>query len=318
MNTSQVDQVARAVLYEGYLLYPYRLSSTKNRQRWTFGGLVPQAHSLATGETEPWAMQTECLVHGSSTARLRIQVRFLHLLQRTAIDGSSFVDRQEAVEREVVAPAVALGELWSASSCLPFAFSGRKETALIGEATVEDSQEAVEGTVQVGAERLEDDLFRIRVRVENRTPSDDAATRLHDFASTHAILHLDGPARFLSLIDPPTEHRAASTACRNVGCWPVLAGEPGEQQVVLASPIILYDYPQVAPESPGDLFDGTEIDEILTLRVLTLTDAERAEIRSGDERGRHLLERTEALGTNQLLALHGALRNPRAGRGEPS
>jgi hydrogenase maturation protease len=80
---------------------------------------------------------------------------------------------------------------------------------------------------------------------------------------------------------------------------------------MLSSPIILYDYPQIAPESPGDLFDATEIDEILTLRILTLTDDEKRAMASLDERARALLERTESIAREQLMGLHGTIRGLR-------
>jgi hydrogenase maturation protease len=98
--------------------------------------------------------------------------------------------------------------------------------------------------------------------------------------------------------------------------WPVLAGERGCHDVMLASPIILYDYPEIAGESPGDLFDGAEIDEILTLRIMTLSDAEKAEIRSTDDRTRQLLERTDALTPEDLMKLHGVVRSVRARESE--
>jgi hypothetical protein len=85
---------------------------------------------------------------------------------------------------------------------------------------------------------------------------------------------------------------------------------------MLVSPIILSDYPQVAPESPGDLFDGAEIDEILTLRILTMTDSEKEEMRQMDYRTRRILERTENLSPSQLMQLHGTLRNPHALAGD--
>ena len=88
----------------------------------------------------------------------------------------------------------------------------------------------------------------------------------------------------------------------------MLVGEPGEADTMLSSPIILYDYPEIAPESPGDLFDATEIDEILTLRILTLTDEEKQAVSALDDRGRAMLERTEALAREQLMGLHGTLR----------
>ncbi|MBO0703460.1 MAG: hypothetical protein J2P38_11040, partial [Candidatus Dormibacteraeota bacterium] len=91
--------------------------------------------------------------------------------------------------------------------------------------------------------------------------------------------------------------------------WPVLVGDPGTADVMLASPIILEDHPRVAPESPQDLFDATEIDEILSLRILTLSDAEKAELRRTDARAAALLERTESLTPEEFLRLHGTLRD---------
>ena len=113
------------------------------------------------------------------------------------------------------------------------------------------------------------------------------------------------------LTDPPEALRQASASCRNLGAWPVLVGTPGEQDAMLASPIILYDYPEIAPESPGDLFDGTEIDEILTLRIMTLTEEEKTMAGAIDDRTRQLIQRTETLAREQLAGLHGAMRPPR-------
>jgi hypothetical protein len=81
--------------------------------------------------------------------------------------------------------------------------------------------------------------------------------------------------------------------------------------MMLCSPIILYDYPKIAPESAGDFFDGTEMDEMLTLRVLTLTDAEKREMRNGDPRARRILERTESLSAESMLKAHGVIRSLR-------
>jgi hypothetical protein len=87
---------------------------------------------------------------------------------------------------------------------------------------------------------------------------------------------------------------------------------------VLASPIILEDHPQLAPESAGELFDSTEIDEILSLRILTLTDEEKAEMRGADERARAILDRTESLTQDDFMRMHGTLRSvsPRIGGGD--
>jgi hydrogenase maturation protease len=126
-------------------------------------------------------------------------------------------------------------------------------------------------------------------------------------ASTHTILNARDGA-FLSLMDPPEELREASANCDNQGTWPVLVGKTGDADAMLSSPIILYDYPDIAPESPGDLFDATEIDEILTLRILAMTDAEKREMASTDARARALLERTHGLTAAQLAQMHGVMR----------
>ena len=83
MNLAVVDKIAKAVLYEGYMLYPYRPSSVKNQQRWNFGVLCPRSYSEAQKGSEAWTMQTECLVQGSSPTMLEIRVRFLQLVARS-------------------------------------------------------------------------------------------------------------------------------------------------------------------------------------------------------------------------------------------
>jgi hypothetical protein len=138
---------------------------------------------------------------------------------------------------------------------------------------------------------------------------------LQSFISTHTILRVC-EGSFISLLETPDELQDAAQGCQNRRTWPVLVGEQGEQDTMLSSPIILYDYPQIAPESPGTLFDGTEIDEILTLRILTLSDEEKEEMRQGDPRVRELLERTEALTPEQFMQLHGTIRKLSSGETE--
>jgi hypothetical protein len=177
-------------------------------------------------------------------------------------------------------------------------------------------QQAVEGVIEVAAAEVGERLFRLRVRVVNRTPWEPIEGPSRDpavlccLASTHAILTVRNGA-FVSLLDPPECWRDAATACQNIGTWPVLVGEEGQHDTMLSAPIILYDCPQVAPESPGDFFDGTEIDEMLTLRILTLTDQEKGAMAAVDERARALLARTETLAPDQMLGLHGTIRGLR-------
>jgi hypothetical protein len=270
LNSNRVQQVADAILYEGYMLYPYRPSSVKNRQRWTFGGLYSEAYAARAGG--PSSFESQFLVESSGHPEIAVTVRFLHLLRRT--DGF-----EEGTPREV-----GIG---------PFRFEGG------------DRQCAIAGQVELTVDRLGGDLHRATLRVRNTNDLDDPLAVL---ASTHAIARVANGA-FVSLIDPPGQFRVEAARCTNHGVWPVMAGEPGSRDCMLISPIILYDYPQVAPESVGDLFDGTEIDEILNLRILTLTDEEKAEIRSADARTQQVLDRAESLDENHFLRLHGTLRS---------
>jgi hypothetical protein len=157
----------------------------------------------------------------------------------------------------------------------------------------------------------------VTVRVANTTPwhggsREQAVERT--LCSAHAVLHAER-GEFVSLTDPPQQLRFAAEACRNDGVWPVLVGEPDDRSTLLASPIILEDHPRIAPESPGDLFDGGEIDQLLTLNILSLTDAEKDEMRASDPRAREILERTEALSEEELMRLHGTIRELRQVRG---
>lgn len=315
MNMGRVDQIAKAILYEGYMLYPYRPSSVKNRQRFNFGVVYPKAFSDAQGDTEPSMMQIECLVRGNPNTTIEVRLRFLHLRVRapqmaSASGKDSLPDNwQEAVEREVAMPRYSFHE----RNGLAHAFSLRdSEQSDDGRAY---RQAAVEGTIELGASRIEDGCYKVYLQVRNTTPmSSPAISReealMHALVSTHVVLGVEG-GEFVSLLDPPAGLEELASECQNVGAWPVLVGEPGQRDTLLASPIILYDYPQIAPESAGDLFDGTEIDEILSLRIMTLTDEEKREIRQSDDRARQILERTENMPVEQFLKLHGVVRGLR-------
>jgi hypothetical protein len=106
-------------------------------------------------------------------------------------------------------------------------------------------------------------------------------------------------------------------ACANRNAFPVLIGDEGDDSTVLSSPIILYDRPEVAAESPGDMCDATEIDEILALRVLTLTEEEKLEARSTDERAAAIVDRVDDFAPEIFERLHGAVRSLRPAPEEP-
>ncbi len=343
---STVEKIANAVLYEGYILYPYRASAVKNQQRWNFGAVYPEAYSNATNGTDAWTMQTECLVHSRDQTSLDVKVRFLHLVSREAgeligpasetdpnltefnvvpmlqVNGQYFQTWQEAIEREIVISAFDLSGAEPEPRQCAFSFPATgaieplrdEQTGRIA-GVLSRRQQAIAGRCEVSAHRLTQDLLRVTVQIMNVTPMTDArwenreAALLRALVSTHAILKLRN-GEFVSLLDPPATLAETAAQCRNVGTYPVLVGVEGERDCMLSSPIILYDYPQIAPESAGDLYDGTEIDEILTLRIMTMTDEEKREMRSVDERARQILERTEKLSMEEMMKLHGALRYP--------
>jgi hypothetical protein len=297
MNAKIVEDIAAAVLYEGYLLYPYRASAIKNQQRWNFGVLYPPAYAEGQTGADAASMRTECLLRANPEAAPLVRVRFLHLIGR-AMEGPT---AQGAMEREIVMPLLRLAEL-----------TGRPARQVASFQPVE-SQKPVEAAVEMGAERLAEGLYKLRVSISNVGNFDGSPRQealLRSLVSTHTILSIDH-GEFVSLLDPPEELRAAAGACDNFGTWPVLAGEEGEHDAMLSSPIILYDYPKIAPESPGALFDGSEIDEILSLRILTLTAEEKLAMAQADERARKILERTESMPPEQFLKMHGVLRRLR-------
>jgi hypothetical protein len=288
-----VDAVARiadAVLYEGYVLWPYRRGALKNQRRWTFGGVYPEAWA-ALHPDDRSLTQTQCLLTADPSG-LDVRVRFLQVVRRQLMDGEEPVDElvvdgerlvswEEAVEREV-APG-------------PIDIPAGREV----EGPIVRTWQALSGAVEVD---VAPPVVTVRVRNTTPVPPTEREQVLHDtFCSTHTVLR---GAQFASLTDPPEELRAQAEACENIGTWPVLVGE----DTMLASPIILPDTPEVASESPGDLFDGGEIDQLLTLSILAMTDEEKAEMRAADPRTRAILERTEALSRDELTRLGGRWR----------
>jgi hypothetical protein len=341
-----VEKVAATVLYEGYLLWPYRRSALKNQKRWTFGGVFPRAFSEAAQSGDPWEMQTECLVCGAAPA-IAVCAKFLQAVERRVgrpvpDGGVEFVDAlqvgseryvpwQEARERELRIDALELRDL-AAPRRFPISIpAGQDEETLVSPdggrpgvlarvGVLVRSWASCEGAVEVSAREVGPSTFRVTIRITNETPwtgGGREAALDHSFLSTHTIVEAIG-GNVVSLTDPPESLRDAAAACRNLHTWPVLAGQPGDTRYLLSSPIILPDYPQIAPESKGDLFDSTEIDQLLFLNTLALTDAEKQEIRATDPRVRELLDRTESLTMNDFMQMHGAIREFRMLRPDPA
>jgi hypothetical protein len=309
VNIDSVRKIADAVLYEGYILYPYRASAQKNQSRWQFGVVMAPGYAAAD-PSETSFTRAECVLEHSGQPAVRVLLRFLQVQRRTS-DGASW---DEAVEREVEVAADAAA-LSGDGVVEEFTIEGGEGREQVDDGWVVRRREPLAGAVTVRAAEVPGPwrALKLQVRVENRTDLGSAPQRREDALPTslvaaHTIITVDG-GKFLSMTDPPEWARPAVAECRNEGGWPVLADPDG--RVVLSSPIILYDHPELAAESPGELYDGTEIDEILTLRTLALSDDEKAEARATDPRAAALLDRVESMDPQVMARLHGTLRSPR-------
>jgi hypothetical protein len=332
--------IADAVLYEGYVLYPYRASAGKNQVRWQFGVLAPRAYSEAGG-SDPWVMQTECVVDPRVDPTVQLRLRCLQVQSRTVeavgddgfrpvgdleVSGTLHRTWDEAVERQFDVADVLLDPAqlgWVPRREVPVALPAGREVEALVEADgrhvgrIVRERDAVEAVMRISTTWIDgpSPLVKLQVRVENRmawnlpgASRDDVVRR--SLVAVHTLLAVSG-GRFVSLLDPPEFARAVTGSCENIGTYPVLAGAeggPDEAAVVLSSPIILYDHAVVAPESPGALFDSTEIDEILALRILTLTDEEKREARATDARVAEILDRVDTMPPEIFDRLHGAVR----------
>ncbi len=351
MSMGRARTVADAVLYEGYLLYPYRATSSKNQSRWQWGVLGPPG-AAAAGAGEESTMSTQCLLRSGVEGRVSVRLRFLQLQTRCVEHGDpghpagyrpvselragerTWLSWDEAVAHEVeLQPCRLTGSHESFS--VPVHISRGEDIEELSDSDGRTVGRLVrrrctlDAVVQMTATRIDEaagggtagELVRLEVVVDNiaaeqeqeggETTAKERAVR-SSFIGTHLLLEADD-AEFVSLLEPPDELQQAAAECRQQRLWPVLAGEAGRYDVVLASPIILYDYPEVAEQSTGALFDSTEIDEILTLRVMTLTDEEKTAARATDPRAAEIIDRCDAMAPESMQALHGILRDPHAG-----
>ena len=330
MSLDAVRSIADAVLYEGYILYPYRASAQKNRSRWQFGVVMAPGYAAAD-PSESSFTHAECVLEHTGQPVVRVVLRFLQVQRRTAVGtrgpGGAGEAWDEAVEREVevtAGPGALLGDGVVEEFTVP---GGEDRGPLDETAGLRHSagavpryavrrREPLAGVVSARAIPVPGPwrAVRLQVRVENRTAV--AAVPRHReealptaLVAAHTIISVSG-GEFISMTDPPIWAQPAVAECQNTGGWPVLADPGGGRQVMLFSPIILYDHPELAAESPGELYDGTEIDEILTLRTLALSDAEKAEARATDPRAAALLDRVESMDPQAMARLHGTIRSP--------
>ena len=330
MNIDAVRSIADAVLYEGYILYPYRASSQKNQSRWQFGVVMAPGYAAAD-PSERSSTQAEVVLEHTGQPVVQVLLRFLQVQRRTTEGSGQGWD--EAVEREIEVTAEAAA-LLSDGVVQEFAIAGGEDREPLEDPAGPEGaapqyavrrREPLAGLVSVRATEVPGPwrALRLQVRVENRTEVSPVPPRRDDalpsaLIAAHTIISVSG-GEFISMTDPPIWAQPAVAECQNQGGWPVLADPDGGRQVVLSSPIILYDHPELAAESPGELYDGTEIDEILTLRTLALSDAEKAEARATDPRAAALLDRVESMDAETMARLHGTIRSLRPAPGsQPS
>jgi hypothetical protein len=327
----RVRTIADAVLYEGYLLYPYRANSRKNQTRWQFGVLGPQrAEERGIGEDD--TMSAQVLID-SEAASLSVVLRFLQLQRRAAErdtgDGlfepveelmagtQTWLTWDEAVECELSFGPFAMADL-AAGQTISLSVAGGVDIEPLDGGRLVRSRHELVGELALAAQ-TDDGLTRVSLEVRNTgmPPGDKDDAIATSFIGTHLIAEaIEG--EFISLLDPPPLAVDAVARCRRHRCFPVLAGPPGENDLVLISPIILYDHPEIAGQSEGALFDSTEIDEILTLRVMTMTDEEKAQARATDPLAAQIIDRCDSMSPEAMLNLHGVLRNPHAASDQPA
>jgi hypothetical protein len=203
-NADHMDharRVADAILYEGYLLYPYHKAAQKNQIRFQFGVLMPRGYAVLD-PNESSSSQTECILECANDAEVQVLVRFLHLQRRLVqgaspedgklhdvatlqVDGADFTPWDEAIEREQRLTAVVSGLLAGDQNVVFDIGAGESAEDL------NDSRGRVagrlirqwgglHGMIRLHAERVAGpyQALRLRVQLENTTvPSTELRTR---------------------------------------------------------------------------------------------------------------------------------------------
>jgi len=276
---ARLERLLGTLLYEGYALYPYTPGAAKNSMPTPFGIVYPPAYAASGAHTFDRARMQVVLDPGADDGSVGAAVAFLQ----------SSGDRHQGVARRIEVGPLTLAELLERGPITrTFTFA------------------AVEGRLRLAASRLADGLVRIAICVHNTTRVPENLSRtvaLHSsLLSTHLVARAPG-GRFASPVAPGPTAAAAVKACDQVNIFPVLATDDDDS--VLGATIVLPDHPQIAPESHGDMFDATEIEEALLLHVLALSDGERASIAEQDPAVREMLARAEAAGPQDIARLRG-------------
>ena len=335
--------LTRSILYEGYSLYPYYRSAVKNQMPVPFGVIFPQDYA-AFHEHAPSRIQSECIIAGISNPSVTIQVRFLQVrktevfekrtgdgengefiaVARTEVNDRCLESGWQTIERNHSFECRA-ADLINRCKILPVAFDSWNEGEMIFNADKKvvaklvTTVSATQGMIGFAMELIEgkSDAYRLTVVVTNATHIDQAATISRDavlgqsFLSSN-IVFKTGEAQFISHLDPPSQWQSAIDACRNIHTWPIIVDD--DNRALLSSPIILNDHPQINPQSAGDLFDSTEIEEALLLHVNLLSEQEKERICSNDPKLQAMLNKVSSLTPGDLSSYHSMMKEDRPGK----
>ena len=279
---AELERLVSSLLYEGYALYPYTPSTAKNATPTPFGIVYPPAYAEGSSVTFDHLRVEGIVIADDPEQRVGADVRFLQ----------ASGERHQAAERTLGLGPATLAEL---------------EGEGVGD-EFSHGEPAISGRARLRAERLSGSLWRMRCCVHNSTPVagglDRGAALRASLVSTHVVLEAPG-ARFASPLERDGEVGAAVDACESVNTFPVLAAP--DDSALLAATIVLPDHPKIAPQSLGNLFDNTEIEEALLLHVQALSDDEREQIAGHDPAVREMVERAAGAAPDDVLALHGLM-----------
>ena len=294
------EAMAKSLLYEGYALYPYTPTATKNATPTPFGIAYPTAYA----SHQPAAfdhVRIEVVARPGEGARIEGVALFLQAA------GT----RHQATERRIEIGPLTVAELLAEPCEIPFAFDSAPPEQATG-APPEGSPEVLSGDVCLSATEAGEGRVRVAIRVRNTTPLPEPEAEAMErgealrraLLSCHTMLGISAGS-FASPVENEGELGAAVEACENVNAWPVLASP--DDDAVLGAAILLPDHPQIAPQSNVNFFDNTEIEEALVLHVQALSESERAAIDDQDPAVREMIERAEATSQEQILSLHGMM-----------
>jgi hypothetical protein len=292
VTAAPLEALLDALLFEGYALYPYTGTAAKNATPTPFGIVYPPVYAHGAPAAFD-LLRLHGVVQGGGDVGIKAEVRCL----QAAPEGG-----HRAVERRLPVLEGSLARLAAGSRVVPFDLGG------------------LVGRVRLSARPLMPDVWRVAVCVHNTTavaPDLDRAEALrHSLLSTHPVLHVHG-GTFASPLERAGALGGAVANCESRNTYPVLATEGDD--VLLGATIALPDHPELAPESRGSLFDGTEIEEALLLHLLALTDGEREQVAAGDPALREVIERAAAATPADIARLHGrtVVSDPRPSGGLP-